>query len=535
MSKNNADLIVEILKNAGITHGFGIPSGNVIPFMDAMRKGGIQFVLTAHEGSASFAADVMGRTTGIPGLGISTLGPGATNLATGVGSAYLDRSPMIAITCNLNINQLDRRIQMVIDHHTLFKPITKASLALREGRIASTLEEALRIALSEPMGPVHLDLPEDVMRAPATEDAPPMPVGERLAPAPDLEIEKFDRLLREAKRPVAVLGSTAMRIRNTGALLTFIEKHQIPFATTTMAKGLIDENHPLSIGCIERSRRQIQRSFIREADLVIGLGYDVIEVEYESWIGDIPLIHVDIERADTNATVNIAHEVVGDLDATLERMNDLEDTLSEWPSGMIQSHKDKFQKALRPAVNSFTPHHVIDVVRAILPKEGVLSFDVGAHTHQIASQWMAHAPRTFLITNGWSSMGFGLPAGIAAKIARPDLPVVTILGDGCFMMTCGELIVAKRMGLTLPVIVLDDRWLGLIKIKQERQSLEYYGTELQEEEYREPPAHYFGVPAVGVRDAEALEAEVRKALEADGPTVIEAVVDASHYMETVFD
>ena len=535
MPKNNADLIVEILKDAGVTHGFGIPSGNVIPFMDAMRRGGVQFVLTAHEGSAGFAADVMGRMTGKPGLGISTLGPGATNLATGVGCAYLDRSPMIAITCNLNTDQLGRRIQMIIDHHALFKPITKASLALREGSIASTLEEALRIALSEPMGPVHLDLPEDVMRAAASEEAPATPAGGRLDPAPDLEIEKFDRLLSEAKRPVAVLGSTAMRIQDTGALLAFIEKRQIPFATTTMAKGLIDENHPLSIGCIERARRQFLRSFIREADLVIGLGYDVIEVEYEAWIGDAPLIHVDIEQADTDATVNIAHEVVGDLDSALEHMNDLDSVSNEWPSEIIQNHKDRFEKALRPASESFTPHQVIDVVRSILPKEGVLSFDVGAHTHQIAGQWKAHAPRTFLVTNGWSSMGFGLPAGIAAKIARPELPVVTILGDGCFTMTCGELIAAKRMGLTLPVIVLDHRWLGLIKVKQERQSLEYYGTELQEEEYREAPAHYFGVPAVGVREPGALETEVRKALEANGPTVIEAVVDATHYMETVFD
>ena len=343
MPKNNADLIVEILKDAGVTHGFGIPSGNVIPFMDAMRRGGVQFVLTAHEGSAGFAADVMGRMTGKPGLGISTLGPGATNLATGVGCAYLDRSPMIAITCNLNTDQLGRRIQMIIDHHALFKPITKASLALREGSIASTLEEALRIALSEPMGPVHLDLPEDVMRAAASEEAPATPAGGRLDPAPDLEIEKFDRLLSEAKRPVAVLGSTAMRIQDTGALLAFIEKRQIPFATTTMAKGLIDENHPLSIGCIERARRQFLRSFIREADLVIGLGYDVIEVEYEAWIGDAPLIHVDIEQADTDATVNIAHEVVGDLDSALERMNDLDSFSNEWPSEIIQSHKDRFE------------------------------------------------------------------------------------------------------------------------------------------------------------------------------------------------
>ena len=161
---NNADLIVATLKAAGIRHGFGIPSGNVLPLMEAMRKGGIEFVLTAHEGSAAFAADVTGRITGAPGLCIATLGPGATNLTTGVGSAWLDRSPMIAITCNLNTDQLGRRIQMWIDHHALFKPITKATLQLKKGQIARTINEAVALALTEPRGPVHLDLPEDVLR-----------------------------------------------------------------------------------------------------------------------------------------------------------------------------------------------------------------------------------------------------------------------------------------------------------------------------------------------------------------------------------
>jgi len=174
-------------------------------------------------------------------------------------------------------------------------------------------------------------------------------------------------------------------------------------------------------------------------------------------------------------------------------------------------------------------------VRRALPRDGVLSFDVGAHTHQIASQWSAHAPKTFLITNGWSSMGFGLPGAIAAKLARPDLPVVCLIGDGCFQMTCGEVATAKRLGLTLPIVVLDDKWLGLIKVKQIRRQFPLYGTELQQEDYRDPPAHYFGVPAVGVRSADALEAAVVSALSADGPTVIEAVVDSDHYIETVYD
>src|ERR671925_685470 len=166
---NNADLIVATLKAAGIRRGFGVPSGNVLPLMEAMRAGGIDFVLTAHEGSAGFAADVTGRMTGVPGLCIATLGPGATNLTTGVGDAYLDRSPLIAITCNVPTTQLGRRIQMAIDHHALFRPITKATLPLRRGRVASVLAEALEIALSEPAGPVHVDLPEDVAMAAATE------------------------------------------------------------------------------------------------------------------------------------------------------------------------------------------------------------------------------------------------------------------------------------------------------------------------------------------------------------------------------
>jgi acetolactate synthase-1/2/3 large subunit len=202
---------------------------------------------------------------------------------------------------------------------------------------------------------------------------------------------------------------------------------------------------------------------------------------------------------------------------------------------MLAEHRRSFHAALRPASSSFTAHAAIDAVRRALPRNGLLSFDVGAHTHQIASQWTARAPKSFHITNGWSSMGFGLPGAIAAKLARPDLPVVCLLGDGCFQMTCGEVATAKRLGLTLPVVVLDDRWLALIKVKQIKRQFPLYGTELQTEAYREPPAHYFGVPAMGASSTDALEAAVTDALDAHGPTVIEAVVDSEHYVDTVYD
>lgn len=532
---NNADLIVATLKAAGVRRGFGIPSGNVLPLMEAMRRGGVDFVLTAHEGSAGFAADVTARMTGRPGLAIATLGPGATNLATGVGDAWLDRSPMIALTCNLNTNQLGRRIQMWIDHHALFKPITKATIRLEAGRIGETLAEAMRLALSEPQGPVHLDLPEDVALAPTNEAVPPIPGATIAATAPDAAIARAGEILRAAKRPVAVIGASAMRLADHGILRGFVERHGLPFVTTTMAKGLIDEDHPLSLGCIERARRQVQRAFLHHADLIVGVGYDTIEVEYEAWVGDRPVLQIDIEPADVAPSVKLQHEVTGELASSLTRLTALPAAVNSWSDEVLSQHRAAFQQSLRPPVGTFAAHQAIDAVRRALPRSGVLAFDVGAHTHQIASQWTAHGPRSFLITNGWSSMGFGLPAAIAAKLARPDLPVVCMIGDGCFQMTCGEVAVAKRMGITLPIVVLDDRWLGLIKVKQQRRQYPLYGTELQAEDYRDPPAHYFGVPAIGVRSSDGLEAAVKRAFDVQGPTVIEAVVDSEHYTETVFD
>jgi acetolactate synthase I/II/III large subunit len=382
---------------------------------------------------------------------------------------------------------------------------------------------------------VHLDLPEDVALAAANEQVPAPAQPGKLTAAPDAALARAAEVIASAKRPIAVLGSSAMRVSDPGLLRRVIERHSLPFATTTMAKGMIDEEHRLSLGCIERSCRQIQRKLLRSADLIIGLGYDTVEVEYEAWIGDRPLLQIDIDPVDVAPSVNLVHQMSGDLDASLAKLAALPAATNLWSAALLAEHRRGFQAALRPAAKSFTAHAAIDAVRRALPRTGLLAFDVGAHTHQIASQWTAHAPKTFHITNGWSSMGFALPGAIAAKLARPDLPVVCLLGDGCFQMTCGEVATAKRLGITLPIVVLDDRWLALIKVKQIKRQFPLYGTELQAEDYREPPAHYFGVPALGVRSADALEAAVKTALAAKGPTVIEAVVDSEHYLETVYD
>jgi acetolactate synthase I/II/III large subunit len=532
---NNADLIVRILRKAGVTHAFGIPSGNVLPLLEATRAGGIEFVLMAHEGSAGFAADVMARLTGRPGFCVATMGPGATNLTTGVGCAFLDRSPVVAVTCNVPTGQLGRRVQMVIDHHALFRPITKATYPLRDGRVATTLRDALTLALSEAPGPVHLDLPEDVSVADAGEPVLSGSEGVPLRPAPDADVERVGQMLRAARRPVAVIGASARRLRNPSLLRTFVDHFQMPFASTTMAKGMIDEDRPSSIGCIERARRQLQRQFIRSADLVVGLGYDVAEVEYEQWIGSVPLVSLDVERVDADPSVVIAHEAVGDLDETLERLVSQSAGSNDWPRDVAARHRERFQAALRPAWSGFAPHHAIDVARRVLPREGILTYDVGAHTHQIASQWTAHAPGQCLATNNWSSMGFGLPAAIAAKLARPDLPVMCIVGDGGFQMTCGEVAVAERLGLTIPIVVLADGALSLIEVKQIRKGLPVHAIRLRRETRDPAPAHYFGAPCVGVHTAADLEHALERAFAANGPTVIEASIDAGQYQETVYD
>ncbi len=240
-----------------------------------------------------------------------------------------------------------------------------------------------------------------------------------------------------------------MRLADPSLLRKVIERHNLPFATTTMAKGLIDEDHPLSLGCIERACRQVQRKLLRSADLIVGLGYDTIEVEYEAWIGDVPLLQIDIEPADVAPSVNLVASGRPAISTRRWRGSPrCPPATNTWAAQTLADHRRAFQSALRPAdqlLHARMPRSTRCAARC--RATACSSFDVGAHTHQIASQWTAHAPKSFLITNGWSSMGFGLPGAIAAKLARPDLPVVCLIGDGCFQMTCGEVAIAKRLGL----------------------------------------------------------------------------------------
>jgi acetolactate synthase-1/2/3 large subunit len=530
---NNADLIVQTLERAGVRWAFGVPSGPVLPLIEALRQSKIEYVLTASETSAGFMAQTVGALTGVPGVCISTLGPGATNLATGVGAAWLDRSPVIAITCNVETSMLERRVQMRIDHHKLFEPLTKASLALREGDVLESLTTALRLAVEEPPGPVHLDLPEDIAMAPAVNTpvvtAPPLP----LKPIPADVFAEVSDLLAASRRPLLVIGLELGRTRHYEGLLDFVETQDIPFISTLHGKGFLPESHANYAGVLGRARRSDVARFVEQADLILAVGYDPIEINYEEWTGKTPVVHIGCEPAEESAGFNLVLNAAGDLDAAIAELATLPPSENAWSPEHFAAHQRHLEQALRPHTDGLGPHHVLDMLQQRLPRDGILAYDVGAHTHQIATQWRTDEPFTCISTNGWSSMGYGIPAAYAAKLVNPDRSVVAVVGDGCFAMTAGELTVGRRLNLAVPVIVLNDGWLSLIKVKQERRGLENSGVRVGEPP--ESPAHYFGVPVRGAHTPDELSAALDWAFAQKGPSVVEAFIDAAPYSQTVYD
>jgi acetolactate synthase-1/2/3 large subunit len=531
---NNSDLIVRTLEQAGVRWVFGIPSGPVLPLIEALRRSSLDFVLTANETSAAFMAAVVGYLTGVPGVCVSTVGPGATNLTTGVGCAWLDRAPLLAITCNVATSWLERRVQMRIDHHKLFEALTKASLACRQGNIGDKFAQAIGIATQEPPGPVHLDLPEDVAQAVAVESGSSMAAPMTL---PDLSRESAAAIadaLKRAEHPLLVTGLSFTRSAASQSLRHFIERQTIPFVTTLHGKGFLPESHANFAGVIGRARRSDVKKFTDQADLIIAVGYDPIEINYEEWVKQgTPIIHVSSEAAESGNGLNLVWNKACDLDSAIVALPDIDAAVNGWLKQSFEQHRGALDQALRPATAGFAPFQALDTLRDKLPADGILAYDVGAHTHQIASQWRTDQPRTLLATNGWSSMGYGMPAAFAAKLVHPERAVVCVLGDGGFQMTAGELALARRLHLAVPVIVLNDGWLGLMKVKQEKRNYPHSGVYLGAPPAS--PAHYFGVPCRAAKSSGEFRHALDWAFTLGGPSVIEAYVDAETYSATVFD
>jgi acetolactate synthase-1/2/3 large subunit len=498
--------------------------------MDAMRSGPVEFVLVSNEGSAGFMADVCGRLTGRPGACYGTYGPGATNLTTGVGSALLDRSPLLAFTTEASDRMYYRALQMWIDHQALFRPLTKWTTRLSAANLRQTVRRAVQVATAEVPGPVHLGLPDDLGKQSAVAEAgsAPMLLGQAALPPSAGQLQEVERLLRQARQPLVVLGLSCLRATDRQALYRFLEQQRWPVVLSPMAKGFVREDHPAYVGVLFHALSDIVAETVREADLILAMGYDPIEFNYEDWLPPTPLIHVDTVPADVDASVHLVAEVVGDIGVVWRFLASLPPLPHGWDLEAVAERRQRMFATLTAPRSRLAPSQVLGVIQELLPAEGYLTCDVGAHTHLIGQLWRTPAPGHLLMTNGWSSMGFGIPAALAAKLCKPEQPVICVTGDGGFLMMVGEMATAVRLGLPVVFVVLVDRHIQLITVKQERQGFPRYGTFLYPESYTSP-AHYFGVPVMAARTVAEVHDAVAHGLKADGPVIVEAFVDPAEY------
>jgi acetolactate synthase-1/2/3 large subunit len=339
--------------------------------------------------------------------------------------------------------------------------------------------------------------------------------------------------LGQARRPLVITGLSFARSKAARQLLQFIESQKLPFISTLHGKGFLPESHQNWAGVIGRARRTDVKTFIDQVDLIIAVGYDPIEINYEEWVGKTPVVHVNTEAAERGDGLKFLWNKPCDLDRAIEAMSRMPSCENDWSVEKWPQYRLALDKALRPHSAEFTAHHAFDILREKIPHDGILAYDVGAHTHQIATQWRTDHPKTLLATNGWSSMGYGMPAAYAAKLVFPDRRVVAVVGDGGFQMTAGELAMARRLGLPVPVVVLNDGWLGLMKVKQERKNYPLSGVRLGDPP--DSPAHYFGVPCRPAKTPQDFRDALDWSFALGGASVIEAFIDAESYSATVFD
>ncbi len=525
-----AKKVVEALKEIGVTHVFGVPSGGWVDYMEELRKAdGIEFVLATHEGGAGMMADVYGRLTGKPGVCFGTFGPGATNLATGVGEALLDRSPMIALTDEFGEKLRGRTVQMGIDHQALFAPLTKKTTRLTADGVKATIFDAAMVAMEGRPGPVHIGLPVGMSAEEAGEEVLQFepPVARAAADADALD--RAARLFADARRPVLALGLGAVAAGAGPKARALAERFGLPVILTPMAKGLLAEDHPNYAGILFHALSDQVGVTHAEADLVVAIGYDPIEFNYESWMAKVPLVSLDIEPADIDrATYPDVIDVVGDIMSSIDTLLALPAGTRDWDLTALAERRDAMFAALEPGNGPFGPRAALAILRDLLPADGIMTCDVGAHTHLIGQLWRTPAPGTQIMTNGWSTMGFGVPAAIAAKLVHPERPVCAVVGDGGFLMTVGELATAVRHNARIVVIVLTDNDLALIRIKQEKKGNPIYGTPVRATGTIGGD-NLFGVPVESTRTPEEFRAALAKAFAADGPMIVEAIVDSREY------
>jgi acetolactate synthase-1/2/3 large subunit len=520
-----AEYIAGQLSEQGVRFVFGIPGGPSIPLLEALRAAGIEFILTSNESSAGTMADVSGRLTGIPGVCHATFGPGATNISTGVGGALLDRSPVIVFTSEMEDTMLNRTTQMNIDHQKLFEPITKATYRLTTTNYAEVIDSALGLCRDGYPGPVHIGLPSDICDKEAESIITTGYKTERINY--NNNIQKIFSILDKSRRPLLAIGLTSARLGIGAGILSFLEDYKIPVVITPMAKGLIPENHPCYAGVLFHSLSDCLEDIFEKADLIIGLGYDPVEFNYESWMPDVPLVHFDIRETDLPSGANSV-EYTGPPEEWFRILRNLNVGSLIFEPAVINGIRDEMISVFNGFTNHFGPSAALRILREELPANVTLTADVGSHLHLIGQFWQTQGKGRVIMTNGWSGMGFALPAALAAQLNSRESTVVCVTGDGGFLMNAGEMITAIRYDLPVIVVVFSDGELNLIKIKQSWKNLSPYGTMLYQGDLF-GAGKFLGVRVLRADSHDEMRKAVIAALAVNEPVIINAVIDPEEY------
>ena len=523
---NAAQLLVRCLENEGVRYVFGIPGEETLDLNAALEDSDkIQFVLTRHEQAAAFMADVYGRLSSFPGVCLATLGPGATNLLTGVADAQLDRAPLVAITGQAGLERVHLESHQYIDVVQMFTPVTKWSTRVSVPEsVPEVARKAFRLARLEKPGATHIELPEDV----AKEEVRSAPLELRRTSYPQAQREAIDRaaeIINAAKSPVILAGNGVTRRNAVGnptvdALRRFVERSRIWATHTYMAKGVLDPlgQHSLPPVGLQRAGADLANlKILAEADVVIAVGYDLVEWAPVLWNPkrDKIVVHVDSTAAELDGHYQPSIEVIGELDESLaalaEAVKPREDR-----SRVAAGAQPKLAKDIPVPL---PPYAVIADLRDALGPDDIVVSDVGAHKVWLARLFPTERPNTVVISNGLASMGIALPGAIAAKLVRPERKVVAFCGDGGFLMNVQELETAKRLGTAIVVVVLVDDRLGVIEVNERRQFGRTFGTVFGNPDFVQL-ARAFGIAGFGVSRAGELAPTLRRALDLGEPALV---------------
>ena len=524
-----AELFVRCLENEGVERVFGLPGEENVAVMDALLDSEVEFVLTRHEQGAAFMADVHGRLTGRAGVCLSTLGPGATNLVTGVADANLDRAPLVAVAGQAATTRMHKESHQHLELVELFRPITKYATQVREPDILhEVVRKAFKVAEREKPGASFVELPENV--AAMEVDKEPLTSQAAMAPAPTPEkISQAASILSAAERPLIMAGNGVVRAGASGTLVEFAEGMNVPVATTFMAKGSIPASHPLCLGTVGLRERDLAACGFDRADVVLCVGYDMVELHPSAWnrAKDKEILHVDSMPAEVDEHYIVAAGVIGDVGDSLRAIAERAGPSDGWDvEGMRRRVEEELEEHADDPAFPLVPQRVLRDVRRVLRPEDVLISDVGAHKMWTARMYRAERPNTCIISNGFAAMGIALPGAIAAGLLDPGRTALALVGDAGFLMNVQELETAVRLGVPLVALVWRDDEYGLIRWHQMAEfgrpsHIAFGNPDLVK------LAESFGAAGYRVEAADELVPALEEAIAAGRPAVVDCPIDYS--------